>query len=119
PAAVDLVRLVARAAGVPALLADVRGLLLQPRRAVAARGSDQLQAPGVPRARGRAGHRARPTGRHPAALLADGYLDLEKLLGLRRQPGLQDGWGDHRRSGRYRQQERLPAAEHRAAPRWD
>ena len=67
----------------------------------------------VPRHGWRARHRARPARRHPPALLADRHLRLEELLGLRREPGLQDR-GLHRRRPRgHRQQERRAAAQHR------
>ena len=73
-----------------ALPADVRRLLLQPRRGMGARRGHQLQERGLPR--GTAVYdieRGQLTGIRPA-VLADRHLRLQELLGLRRRAGLQD-----------------------------
>src|ERR1043166_5215939 len=75
----------------------------------------QLQERNISRGNGRLRCRARAARHYPAAVLADGYCNLQELMGLRYVSVIQDGLRDRGRPGGYRQQERLPAAEHWAA----
>ena len=92
-----------------AVPAALRRLLLQPRRRVGQGRRDQLQEAGASPSPTRPACSTSSAASSPSirpAVLADRHLGLEELLGLRREPGLQDRRLDRRRPRGHRQQER-------------